>query len=196
VIGFERPLILGPLGTEIRAEVELRGSSFSGMEGAPALTEEDPLLGRVFAMAEVERPFGDRRLVLRSTLGAVQANTATIPPQDLIRLGGPLTGPGYDFHQFAGSLGATQRVELRTPVPFVPLTLGRFGRVQGTATLAPYAHVLYFRGVDGVQDGVRPALGLGLLTLFDVLRFDVARGLRGGRWTFSVDVGRDFWSIL
>jgi hypothetical protein len=32
--------------------------------------------------------------------------------------------------------------------------------------------------------------------VFDVLRFDVARGLRNGRWTFSVDVGRDFWSVL
>jgi hypothetical protein len=35
-----------------------------------------------------------------------------------------------------------------------------------------------------------------MLTVFEVLRFDVARGLRGGRWTFSVDVGRDFWSVL
>ena len=44
--------------------------------------------------------------------------------------------------------------------------------------------------------GAYPSLGLGLLTFFDLVRFDVARGLRGGRWTFGVDVSRDFWSIL
>jgi hypothetical protein len=57
-----------------------------------------------------------------------------------------------------------------------------------------------------------PSAGVGLLTFFDVLRFDVARGLIGrrlildqsgaavssvkGGWTFNVDVVRDFWSIL
>ena len=196
VLGIERPLILGPLGTEIRAEAELVGASLTPMAGAPALSDEDPLLGRIFAMAEVERPFGRQRLVLRTTVGAVETNADSVPPQALIRLGGPISGPGYEFHEFAGTVGATQRIELRTPVPFVPITLGRFGRVPGTATLAPYAHLLWSRGVDGAPDGFRPALGVGLLTLFDVLRFDVAHGLRGGRWTFSVDVGRDFWSIL
>jgi hypothetical protein len=29
-----------------------------------------------------------------------------------------------------------------------------------------------------------------------MLRLDVARGLRNGRWTFSLDVAREFWSVL
>lgn len=199
VLGLDRPRVLGPLGTEIRAEVELRGAAFEGMAGAPPLGEENPLLGRAFARLEVERPFGARLVLLRSTAAAVSATSDGIPPQELVLLGGPISGPGYEYHQFAGSAGVTQRVELRTPVPFVPITLGRFGRIPGTATLAPYAHVLYVHrgsGVPAGPDGFRPALGVGLLTLFDVVRFDVAHGLRGGRWTFSVDVGRDFWSIL
>ena len=59
-------------------------------------------------------------------------------------------------------------------------------------------------GAMGVRFGPNAALsggwhesvGLGVLTLFDALRFDVARGLRGGRWTFAVDFTRDFWRIL
>jgi hypothetical protein len=39
-------------------------------------------------------------------------------------------------------------------------------------------------------------VGVGALTIFDLLRFDISRGLRDGRWTFSVDVSRDLWSIL
>jgi hypothetical protein len=34
------------------------------------------------------------------------------------------------------------------------------------------------------------------MTGFDLLRFDVSRGLRGGRWIFSFDVNRAFWSVL
>jgi hypothetical protein len=43
---------------------------------------------------------------------------------------------------------------------------------------------------------VKPAVGLGAIGLFNLLRADVARGLRDGRWMFSVDVTRDFWRIL
>jgi hypothetical protein len=39
-------------------------------------------------------------------------------------------------------------------------------------------------------------LGVGTLMLFDLVRFDVARGLRDGRWTFSVDLTRDLWPVL
>lgn len=196
VLGAERPLTLGPLGSEIRASAELRGGRFTPSEEGSTTQGERAWLGRFHLMGEVARPFGPHRFVLRTTVAGVDAVSSPIPPQELVRLGGPISGPGYEFHEFVGSVGVTQRIELRTPVPFVPLPLGRFGRAPGSATLAPYAHLLYLQASDGAPEGFRPALGVGLLTLFDVLRFDVARGLRGGRWTFSVDVGRDFWSIL
>jgi hypothetical protein len=47
-----------------------------------------------------------------------------------------------------------------------------------------------------VKRGLHPAVGLGGIGLFDLLRVDVARGLRDGRWLFSIDASRDFWRIL
>jgi hypothetical protein len=131
--------------------------------------------------------------------------------QDLAFFGGPVSAPGYDYHAIAATAGVGQRLELRLPVPFPGFSLGRFGRVPARATLAPYAHVLLARPVNALVRGdsapalVRgwgeawrgyPSVGIGLFTLFDVLRFDVARGLRDGRWTFNVDVTRDFWRVL
>jgi hypothetical protein len=39
-------------------------------------------------------------------------------------------------------------------------------------------------------------VGVGAQLFFDLLRVDVARGLRDGRWTFSMDLAREFWGIL
>ena len=110
-----------------------------------------------------------------------------------------MSGPGYDFHELSGRLVGTAHAEWRTPVSFVSLRLGRFGRSPGTATLAPWAHAVYVSQPAPFQPerhGWYPSAGVGALVLFDLLRFDVGRGLRDGRWTFSVDVGREFWSIL
>ena len=95
-----------------------------------------------------------------------------------------------------------QRIEGRLTVPFPALPLGRYGNTGRSATLAPFAHSAFIGRLDPVPaagtrpQGWYPSLGVGLLTVFDLLRFDVARGLRDGRWSFSVDVIRDFWSIL
>jgi hypothetical protein len=153
---------------------------------------------RASAGLNAERPLGDARLVLRTSAALSHASVA-LSPQDLVYLGGPTTGPGYDFDAFVSERGVSQRVELRVPVPFFAIPLGRFGRAPGEATLAPFAHVV---GVDRVLTapsataGLYPAVGVGLLAPFDMLRVDVARGLRNGRWTFSIDVAREFWSVL
>jgi putative intracellular protease/amidase len=180
----------------LRLAAELRGERFAARD--TALRGPAPWLGRVALAADVERPFGRQRLVLRTTAAAVRARPV-VPPQDLVYLGGPTSAPGYAYHEFAGRLGASQRVEWRLPVPFVSVPLGRFGRVPQSATLAPFVHAVYVRHPDAARpsrEGLYSAAGAGLLTLFDALRFDVARGLRDGRWTFSVDVAREFWSVL
>jgi hypothetical protein len=127
-----------------------------------------------------------------------------LPRQEFVFLGGPTSAPGYEFHELVGGFGASERVEGRFSIPFVALPLGRYGNTGSRATLAPFAHVAYLAQVDsaarsgGVSRGAGwyPSVGVGLLTLFDLLRVDVAKGLRDGRWAFSVDVIRDFWSIL
>jgi hypothetical protein len=103
----------------------------------------------------------------------------------------------------------TGRFELQFPVPFTSFSLGRYGKTPSTITLVPYASAAWTDRTLAARkpgnplalfaperSGWHPSLGIGALTLFDLLRFDVARGLRDGRWSFSVDVTRDLWSIL
>jgi len=153
---------------------------------------------RLFSVANVERPIGASRAVLRATFGASRADSL-LPIQALHFAGGPVSAPGYDFHQFAGEAVGTLHAEWRRPVSFVSFRLGRYGRTPASATLAPFAHAVYVAGSAlsvEQREGWYPSAGLGTQLLFDLIRFDVARGLRDGRWTFSVDVGRDFWSVL
>jgi hypothetical protein len=57
--------------------------------------------------------------------------------------------------------------------------------------LAPYTNVAWVEGFDW-----KPSVGVGALSIFDLLRVDVARGLHKGRWTFNLDVNRAFWPVL
>jgi hypothetical protein len=195
-LGIERPLSMALWGTELRMRSELRWGWFDGRD--TSFTTNRQYYGRAFVDAELQRPIGDDRLVLRTTLAAVNG-TPDVPAQDYVFLGGPITGPGYDFHRFAGTFGASQRIEWRTHVPFVPIGLGPYGRAPGYATLAPYLHTVYLQGSAPFADrahGWYPSVGVGVYLLFDLVRFDAACGLRDGRWTFSVDLTRELWGIL
>jgi hypothetical protein len=216
-VEIDRPPTLSFLGTEfeMRAEARFR-VPYEHQVGAASVENRTTIRGAV--TANIERPFGDSRLVTATTIAAVAAREATVvPPQELVFLGGPATGPGYDYHVFASTRGFTEHVEWRLPAPFIPFSLGRFGRVPDRGTVAPFAHVISVTsyhatqcvvtesrelparfGCEGIVGGLYPSIGVGYLTPFDLLRIDVARGLRSGRgrWTFSIDVSRDFWSVL
>ncbi len=218
-VSAEHPTALALLGTELRWTAELREATPLD-PGTCAVTIGPPPLQQVgsacvgsyqtlraFLMADVERPFGAQRFVARSFAGAVSARNDLFPSQELVYFGGPVTAPGYEFHEFVSRAAVSQRVEWQTPIPFPSISLGRFGRSPRDATLAPFANLLFTRPFE--QDvrgggaplsphvtGVYPSAGVGLLTLFDLLRVDVARGIRRGRWTLSVDVNSEFWSIL
>jgi hypothetical protein len=189
---LDRPTSLTFGGYELGAHLSV---SAIRREKSPAPREG---LLRPSLVLDLERPFGTSRLLLHTIAAGVFSGDA-VPVQHLVYLGGPTSGPGYDFHEFVGRGGVSQRIELRFLAPFVPIPLGRYGRVPGTVTLAPFATAVWIdrsAPFKAARQGWYPAVGLGALTVFDVLRFDVARGLRDGRWTFSVDVGRDFWSVL
>jgi hypothetical protein len=130
--------------------------------------------------------------------GGFADGDGALPEQELLRAGGPVSAPGYSFHEFAGDRMATARVEWHAPVPFLSLPLGRWGKTPARASLVPFVGAVFVSPTDGsqVRRGGHPYAGLGTLMLFDLLRFDVARGLRDGGWRFGVDVVRDFWSIL
>jgi hypothetical protein len=197
-LSFDRPARLGPGGLETRFAAELHGLHVSP-ENSNGPTNGSTF-GRGWLGVDTERPFGTLRLVARTTLASTMGSD--LPPQEFVYLGGPTTAPGYEFHELVGRFGATQRIEGRFRIPFVALSLGRWGNTGRSATVAAFVHTAYIaRVVKPEPSGSRPvgwypSLGIGLLSLFDLVRFDAAKGLRDGRWTFSVDVIRDFWSIL
>jgi hypothetical protein len=212
----ERPPTLGPLGVEWRLGGSLRTSIYTAGSGCgdAVLRPQPPESSfmpppeafactatlRGAASLGLERPFGRYRLVSLTSAAAVRGSA---PLQELAYFGGPVTAPGYRFHELVGRGGASQRLEWRAPVPFVPISLGRYGRAPASATLAPYANLVYLHHA-GTRSSLQPrrgagwypSLGLGAYAFFDLVRFDVARGLRDGRWLFSVDVTRDFWRVL
>ena len=114
--------------------------------------------------------------------------------------GGPWSAPGYEFSQFATRAYVSQRVELRQPLPAPGIPLGKFGTSPKHVTLAPFVQAIAVaNGRDGVRTpaaGIYPSVGLGTLFFFDLLRVDVARGLRNGQWRFAFDIDRGFWGIL
>jgi len=66
-------------------------------------------------------------------------------------------------------------------------------------TLVPFVQVV--ATASGTADrptaaGLYPSAGAGLLFFFDLLRVDVARGLRDGRWRLNLDIDRSFWGML
>jgi hypothetical protein len=192
-MGVDRPTALIRGGLELGAHLALTGTTRTRL-GASAPSQ----LLRTSIVVDVQRPIGTSRLLLHTIATGVFSGD-TVPAQHLVYLGGPTSGPGYDFHEFVGRGGVSQRIEWRFLAPFVPIPLGRYGRAPGTITLAPFATAVWVNRsapFRAPRHGWYPAIGLGALTIFDVLRFDVARGLRNGRWTFSADVGRDFWSVL
>jgi len=59
-------------------------------------------VGRAFASVTATRPFGRNRLALQASGGAVGAsNGAGIPQQEWLYFGGPVSAPGYAFHELA-----------------------------------------------------------------------------------------------
>ena len=185
----------GPWGSRVRAQstVALTRARLND----PGAFSRAADFARVNAAVGFERPFGASRLVFSAI--AAGAVGPRVPQQALALFGGPVTGPGYDFHQFAARSGLSTRVEWRQVVVRAPVSLGRYGHVSTPITLAPFAQGIWVHGRAGYQpnaEGFFPALGVGLLTAFDVLRFDVARGLREGRWTFGVDVSPEFWRVF
>jgi hypothetical protein len=197
-----RPLAdwVGPGQLAVRAGVGALSYSVN------TFTVGNPFALRGLLWVENRTVHGATTLVLTEQAVAVRDDRSKAL-QELAYFGGPISAPGYPLHSISGTTGSATRIELQIPVPFIAVPLGRFGRIPGQAHLAPYASSALVGGTVSctptlavrcptLMNGGYPSVGLGLLTVFDVLRFDVARGLRNGGWMFNVDVNRDFWNIL
>ena len=210
----ERPTRLWYAGLEVKARAELRRVLVARIANrcvADVNCGETDLV-RATVDIDAERQQGNVRILSRMVASGVRG-THHVPAQELVFLGGPVTGPGYDYHTLVGNSGLSQRLEVQFPVPFPSVSLGRFGRSAAAAKLAPFVSVVglrsasrvtigepqYQQGIDrifGRKSGFYPSAGAGLLLFFDLLRLDVAHGTNDGRWAFSFDVNRGFWSVL
>lgn len=182
----------GILRTAVEASLARVEFADAGIAGAGAFG-----LRRAAAEVEFARQLRGVRLLTRTLVAAAEISTLSpLPQQDAILLGGPVTGPGLGFHALAAHEGISQRLELQSRIPFLPINLGRFGRVPSSLTVAPYLHGVWLgRPIRG-ERGWHPSVGVAAIGLFDLLRLDVAHGLREGGWMFSIDVAREFWPIL
>jgi hypothetical protein len=196
----ERPAGLWFAGTELAARGNVRVNiPHEAIVAGRSASDLRTVRGSFWT--SVERPFGAFRLVTSATVAGVSGSVGRTPPQELVFLGGPISAPGYDYHSLVSTVGATGHVELRMPAPFPAFSLGRYGRVPGRGSFAPYFHIAGindgFGACCGNAAGAYPSVGAAYITPFDLLRIDVARGLAtGGRWMFNIDVSREFWSIL
>ncbi len=184
--------------------LQMSAGAFEGY-GNPSLTDPSaippmlqPLVARAQGLVQITKPLpGDRALFVQTFAGV--AGGRDLPPQWLIFAGGPWSAPGYDFHAFGSRAMLSQRVELRQPIPAPSIPLKRWGKSPPHLTLAPFVQLL--ATASGTPDrpptaALRPSAGLGILMFYDLVRADVARGLRDGQWRFAIDIDRGFWGIL
>ena len=166
-----------------------------------------PVVARLQAQLLMRRSLAhDRAFVTVTQIGA--AGGRDLPPQAMVFAGGPWSAPGYDFASFATQAMLAQRLEFQQPLPGPVIPLGRYGKAPGRITLAPFVQAVAIgTPSSSVQQalhpsaprrvsGVYPSVGTGVLFFFDLLRVDVARGLRDGTWRFGIDIDRAFWSVM
>ncbi len=185
---------VGTGGSTLGWSVNGRIEAIDPRDGSP-----DAVVVRAAASLVYDRPVGSPLLHLETHAGAVGGGA--VPGQELVRLGGMVTGPGNSYHEFAARFGISQRAELRIGVPFFSVPLLKYGKSPPRATLAPYGTLVCVadrvaQAGGPATNGCYPSVGVGFLMLFDVLRFDVAYGFREGGWQFGVDAGRFLWGIL
>jgi len=188
-LGWSRAPAADPMAPQLTGLTQL------SLARADAVSTAAPTFARLSAEFEIRHPVGAGLLIARTLLHGVTAG-AEVPVQWGAFAGGPLSAPGYAFHSLRGDAMVAQRFELHRRAGSVPLRFGRFGSVPTTLTIAPYVHQALIHARDGGGWSSAPSLGIGVIGLFDLLRLDVARPLRGRGWLVSLDVARAFWPAL
>lgn len=176
-----------PMATRGSWQLTASGGAYDG--------ERRPVVGRVNALLQVTKPLADGRALVLQTAAGVVGGT-NIPPQWRLFAGGPVSAPGYDYLSFASTALASQRVEWRVPVWGPSIPLGKYGKSPARVVLAPYVQALATTRSGARAAGGYTSAGMGALFFYDLLRADVARGMRDGVWRFSLDIDRGFWGML
>jgi hypothetical protein len=125
-----------------------------------------------------------------------------IPSQRLFPAGGRGTVRGYSFHSFVGNLYGGLGIELSRAIRHPYLSLAIFadlGWVGSEGNGAARAIDVWNRVGEPVDASSGPLVGVGagLGLVYDILRLELARGLRqGGIWEFVVRVRPGLWDWL
>ncbi len=156
---------------------------------------EDQAYASFWWTTTLRRELHQRGTVLEARL-RLGVSTEGAPVQKLYLLGGRHTLPGHPYRSFIGNKMALLRVEASQAVLAPWLTIHAFGAAGLTGFdrngLLPDPGWLR-RSTDGVKSSV----GLGLDLGWDLLHFDVGRGLNdGGDTEFVFSVQRRFWEWL
>jgi hypothetical protein len=175
----------------------LSAGGYTGVDNAHA--KVSPIVAHASGGVTFEHGFTHERAIVLQTLVGGSAGR-DLPPQWLTFAGGPQSAPGYTWSSLAGKFIASQRIELRQPIPAPTFPLGKYGRAPGRIVLAPYVQLTglaaHSAALSRDGDGVYPSVGIGALLFFDLIRVDAARDLRHGRWNFGIDIDRGFWGVL
>jgi hypothetical protein len=189
-------------------------SSVGAACGPGPVCASQKYIRRTSLRLEAQRSAGAAVVEYRA-YGGIASGARYLFSQDLIFVGGPVSAPGFGYHELVGDRAIAQNLELRFPVPFLRLSLGRFGRAPGKAWIAPHVTVVGMHRVDStvtiargsgaapVPDPFRAtatgwyrSAGVSVISLFDLVRLDLSRALPDGKWRFSIDVSHPFWSIM
>ena len=137
-------------------------------------------------------PARDAELKLGGQAGVAVGD---VPLQELFRIGGRGTLPGYAFRSFGGD-----RFSLLSGIASADLlpawVRGRILAALGSAdTREPRSHGPAHWPAP--TDGPKASLGAGVGIFHDILHLDVARGLAGdGHWELIIEANRAFWDFL
>ncbi|MCK5652505.1 MAG: hypothetical protein KAJ42_14050, partial [Gemmatimonadetes bacterium] len=153
----------------------------------------DAGFGAVSGGITLERRWLTRGTHLRGELsGGVLLGSP--PRQALYLLGGRETVPGYDFRSRVGDRYWLLRGEASTDLLLPFVRLRAFASAGGTGYGGDPLPTPWPQDTSNsflLSGGV--GLGLG----WDILRLDLARGLRGGgEWEVVLSVNHDFWAWL
>ena len=111
--------------------------------------------------------------------------TDEAPAQSLFLLGGRETLPGYGYRDFVGNRFWLVRADGTFPLRSPWVSLHIFGGIGASYLDARVVPSEWHARDSG---GLRAAVGAGLALGWDVLRFDVGRGLRDGKWELIFSV--------
>ena len=196
--GTSRPVLSIDEGDDRAVEVTVAtrtaARGFQGSATGRVGQIEDQRYASLWWATTLRRELRERGSVLEARLH-VGLSTEAAPVQTLFLLGGRHTLPGYPYRSFIGNQMVLLRVD------------------ASQATLAPWLtiHVFGAAGLTGFgrsglpdsgwlrrsTDGVKTSAGFGLNLGWDLLHFDVGRGLSdGGDWEFVFSVQRRFWEWL